>query len=43
MELFKNLKKILEVKKRTLRQSGEQLAGYEDTDARGFDRFVVRD
>jgi len=43
MSLFKNLKKILEVKKRTVKGGGEQLAGYEDTDARGFDRFVVRD
>ena len=43
MEFFKNLKKILEAKKRTSKHGGEQLAGYEDTDARGFDRFVVRD
>ena len=43
MILFKNLKAVLEVKKRTIKQSGEQLAGYEDTNAQGFDRFVVRD
>jgi len=43
MNLFKSLRSILEVKRRTLKQSGEQLAGYEDTNAQGFDRFVVRD
>ena len=43
MTLFKNLRAILEVKRRTLKQAGEQLAGYEDTNAQGFDRFVVRD
>jgi DNA repair exonuclease SbcCD ATPase subunit len=43
MNLFKNLRAILEVKRRTLKQAGEQLAGYEDTNAQGFDRFVVRD
>ena len=43
MNLFKNIRAILEVKRRTLKQAGEQLAGYEDTNAQGFDRFVVRD
>jgi len=43
MILFKNLRAVLEVKRRTLKQAGEQLAGYEDTNAQGFDRFVVRD
>lgn len=43
MTLFKNLKAVLEVKRRTLKQAGEQLQGYEDTNAQGYDRFVVRD
>ena len=43
MNLFKNLRAVLEVKRRTVKASGEQLAGYEDTNAQGFDRFVVRD
>ena len=43
MTLFKNLRAILEVKRKTAKQGGEQLAGYEDVNAQGFDRFVVRD
>lgn len=44
MTLFKNLKQILEVKRRTAKESGgEVLPGYQDTNAQGFDRFIVRD
>jgi hypothetical protein len=44
MNLFKNLKSLLEVKGRTAKQGGaDDLAGYQDTNAQGFDRFIVRD
>jgi hypothetical protein len=41
--LFKDLRALLEVKRRSLMQGGDGLVGYQDTQARGFDRFVVRD
>jgi len=44
MNLFKNLKALLEVKRRTAKEGGaNDLVGYQDTNAQGFDRFVVRD
>ena len=44
MTLFKNLKQLLEVKRRTAKDGGaNDLVGYQDTNAQGFDRFVVRD
>jgi hypothetical protein len=41
--LFKDLRTILELKRKSLLQGGDGLVGYQDTQARGFDRFVVRD
>lgn len=45
MALFKNLKNLLEVKRRTARDGGAEagMIGYQDSNAQGFDRFVVRD
>ena len=43
MNLFKNLKQLLEVKRRTAKENQDGLVGYQDTNAQGFDRFVVRD
>lgn len=43
MNLFKNLKMLLEVKRRTAKENQDGLVGYQDTNAQGFDRFVVRD
>lgn len=43
-KLFKDLRSLLEIKRRTvLNGGGDGMVGYQDTDARGFDRFVVRD
>ena len=44
MSLFKSLKALLVVKSRTAKDGGaNDLVGYQDTNAQGFDRFVVRD
>lgn len=44
MTLFKNLKQILEVKRKTVKDGPDtDLMGYADNNAQGFDRFVVRD
>jgi len=45
MTLFKNLKALLEVKRRTAKDGGADagMIGYQDSNAQGFDRFVVRD
>ena len=43
MQLFKDLRQLLEVKRKTVADTNEGMIGYEDTGARGFDRFVVRD
>ena len=43
MKLFKDLRVLLECKQRTAAQGGDGLVGYQDTQARGFDRLVVRD
>lgn len=43
MKIFKDLRYLLDVKTRTAANGGDGLVGYQDTQARGFDRFVVRD
>jgi len=43
MQLFKDLQALLKTKRATVTQNGDGMVGYEDTQARGFDRFVVRD
>ena len=44
VRLFKDLRGLLEVKRRTSAQGGNDgMVGYQDTQARGFDRFVVRE
>ena len=45
MTLFKNLRALLEVKRRTAKEggAGDGMVGYQDTSAQGFDRFVVRE
>ena len=43
MQLFTNLKHLLKVKAKTAKEGGDGLVGYQDTNAQGFDRFVVRD
>jgi DNA repair exonuclease SbcCD ATPase subunit len=43
MSLFRNLKQLLEVKRRAGKDGDGDLIGYQDSNAQGFDRFVVRD
>ena len=43
MKIFKDLRQLLDVKSHCLGNGGDGLVGYQDTQARGFDRFVVRD
>ena len=44
VRLFKDLRSLLDIKKRIVLQGGgDGMIGYQDTQARGFDRFVVRD
>ncbi len=43
MRLFKNLRALLDVKRKTTAEGGDGLIGYQDSQARGYDRFVVRD
>jgi hypothetical protein len=43
MRLFKNLRAVLEVKRKTLADGNNGLVGYQDDQAQGYDRFVVRD
>lgn len=44
VQLFRNLKMLLEIKRKVATQGGNDgYVGYEDTQARGFDRFVVRE
>lgn len=42
MRVFKDLRALLEVKSRA-NGGGDNLVGYQDNQARGYDRFVVRD
>lgn len=43
MRLFKNLHALLDIKRRTQAEGGDGLVGYQDSQAKGYDRFVVRD
>ena len=44
VQLFENLRRILEVKKATVHQTEDaQMPGYVDQDATGHDRFVLRE
>ena len=44
MKLFKDLRGLLEIKRRTVNQGGNDgLIGYQNTQARGYDNFIVRD
>ena len=43
MSLYKDLRTLLDAKMRTGAQGEDGLVGYQDTQARGFDRLVVRD
>jgi hypothetical protein len=44
VRLFKDLRTLLEIKKRVLlRGGGDGMVGYQDSHAVGYDRFVVRD
>lgn len=44
VKLFKDLRGLLEIKRRTLVQGVDDgLRGYQDSQAHGFDRFVVRE
>eukprot|EP00347_Sterkiella_histriomuscorum_P000891 403374126 len=44
VRLFKDLKSLLEIKRRSVQQGhGDGLVGYQDRKAVGFDRFVVND
>jgi len=43
VKLFKDLRALLDIKRRTLVQGGNDGLGYQDTQAHGLDRFVVRE
>jgi len=43
MRLFKNLRALLDIKRKTQAEGGDGLVGYQDSQARGYDRFVVRE
>ena len=43
MRLFTNLHRLLDIKRKTLAEGGDGLVGYQDSQAKGYDRFVVRD
>jgi hypothetical protein len=43
MTLFRNLQSLLEIKRKTVAEGGDGLVGYQDSQAQGYDRFVVRD
>lgn len=43
MKVYKDLRQLLDVKRKTVTQGGDGLVGYQDTQARGYERFVVRD
>lgn len=44
VKLFRDLRTLLEIKRRTTAQGGNDgMVGYQDTQARGIDRFVVRE
>ena len=43
MNMFKNLKQLLTIKVKAVKDGGDGMIGYQDENAQGFDRFVVRD
>ena len=43
MKVYKDLRALLDVKRKTVSQSGDGLVGYQDQNARGYERFIVRD
>lgn len=43
MDMFKNLKQLLLIKARSAKDGDDGMIGYQDQNAQGFDRFVVRD
>ena len=43
IKLFQDLRYLMEVKKITVMKATNDLRGYQDTQAQGFDRFVVRE
>ena len=43
MHLFKNLHSLLQAKRKTMAEGGDGLVGYQDSQAQGYDRFVVRE
>ena len=44
VKLFKDLRSLLEMKRRSVIQGGNDgMIGYQDTQAKNFDRFVVRE
>ena len=43
MSLFKNLKKLLEIKKRVGNEGADDGLGYHDNNAKDYNRFVLRD
>jgi len=43
MSLFKNLRALLDIKRKTQAEGNDGLVGYQDSQAQGYDRFVVRD
>ena len=43
MTMFRNLKQLLVIKAKAAKEGGDGMIGYQDENAQGFDRFVVRD
>ena len=43
MDMFKSLKHLLVAKAKAAKEGGDGMIGYQDENAQGFDRFVVRD
>jgi len=43
MKSFRNLQNLLEIKRKTVADRGDNLVGYQDNAAQGYDRFVVRE
>lgn len=43
MHLFRNLQALLQVKRKTVAEGDSGMIGYQDSQAQGYDRFVVRE
>jgi hypothetical protein len=43
MKSFRNLQALLEIKRKGVADRGDGLVGYQDSQAQGYDRFVVRE